>query len=402
MFKPKFITVIAGIGLYLVVTGISYAAFSYAKNPSTPQIDPALLETPTEEKRGRVDLSAPKTAECPLNGKFYTEAEKNIWSVRRPLAVMIENHIDARPQSGLTSADIVYEAVAEGGITRFMAVFLCGASYDDIQIGPIRSARTYFLDWASEYGLYPLYAHVGGANCNATTGSGCQNGAKADALGQIRKYGWQNYNDINQFSVGFPTFWRDYDRLGHTVATEHTMYSTTDKLWDIGVKRGLTYQDENNQTWDKTYRPWLFTDPPSENLGNQAPSYSFWDNQFKEDYQVTWKFDQVNNQYLRSNAGKPHTDKNNDQQITAKNIVVAFMQESKAWDGYPKNQHLLYKNKGTGKAIIFQNGTVTQGKWSKKKRTDRTIFTDLQGQEIKFNRGLIWISILPTGKKVEY
>lgn len=404
MNKPKLITLMAGLGLYLISTGISYAAFSYFNSSSSSSIiDPEIISMPTEEKRTRVDLTAPKTEVCPLNGQLYTEAEKNIWLTRRPLGVMIENHLDSRPQSGLSSADVVYEAVAEGGITRFMAVFLCGASAQDVQVGPVRSARTYFLDWISEYGIYPLYAHVGGANCNPTTGSGCQNGAKADALGQIRTYGWQAYNDINQFSVGFPYFWRDKERLGRPVAVEHTMYSTTDKLYEVAASRGLTHEDEEGQIWNETYIPWEFSEETPEQLGTSEPSYAFWNNQFEEDYNVSWEFDAENNQYLRSNGGKQHIDLNNEQPIAAKNVVVAFMDESKANDGYPNNLHLLYDNKGTGEAKVFKNGQVIDAEWTKKTRTDRTIFTDAEsGEEIEFNPGLIWISILPTGKEVSY
>jgi hypothetical protein len=402
--KSKLLTILAGIGLYLVSSGVSYAIFNYISSPSTNLIDPSLLETPTEEKRTKIDLSAPKTEACPLNNLLYTKAEKDIWSIRRPMGIMIENHIEARPQSGLSKADIVYEAVAEGGITRFMGIYLCGASAEDVQVGPVRSARTYFLDWISEYGLNPLYVHVGGANCNLTTGSGCQNGAKADALGQIRKYGWEGYNDINQFSVGFPTFWRDRDRLGRTVATEHTMYSTTDKLWEVAAQRKLTYKDSNDQTWTETYTPWQFSkqEEPTEISEPTDISYQFWNNQFGSDYSVVWKYNPTANHYLRNNNSQPHKDLNYDQQISAKNIIIAFMNESRANDGYEKNLHLLYKNQGVGQALVFKDGQVIKATWSKKDRTSRTKFIDSTNKEIQFNPGLIWISILPTGQNVDY
>ncbi len=402
MNKPKLITLLAGLGLYLVSTGISYAAFSYLQNSNPQLVDSPDLTVPTAEQRVKVDLSAPKTEACPLNNKLYTKAEKDIWSTRRPMGVMIENSLDARPQSGLSRADIVYEAVAEGGITRFLAIYLCGASAEDVQVGPVRSARTYFLDWISEYGVSPLYVHVGGGNCDPRTGSGCLNGAKADALGQIRKYGWEAYNDINQFSVGFPTFWRDYDRLGKEVATEHTMYSTTDKLWEVGAKRGLTYKDEDGQLWSETYQPWKFTQEEPSEKGETAPAYNFWDNQDSPNYRVEWQYDSENNQYLRNNGGQPHLDLDFNQQLTAKNVVVAFMVESRANDGYERNLHLLYKDTGTGKALVFKDGQAIQANWRKKSRTDRTIFTDSSGKEIEFNPGVIWISILPSGKKVDY
>jgi len=221
--------------LFALSTGGSYAVFS---SMSSDEDVLAISPEATGDVRSGIDPNEPKTETCPINGQLYTKTERAIWEGRRPLGVIIENHTDARPQSGLNSADVVYEAVAEGGITRFMGIFYCGVAAMDTDLGPVRSARTYFLDWISEYGEYPLYAHVGGANCNATTGSGCQNGAKADALGQIRKYGWNLYNDMNQMvggDVGFKVFRRD-NRLekytgNHDIAIEHTMNTSTDKLY---------------------------------------------------------------------------------------------------------------------------------------------------------------------------
>ena len=401
MKNSRLLTLVAGLGLYLVATGLSYAAFSFFNGGK------AILKNPlegksTEEQRTAIDLSAPKTESCPLNGQKYTVAERNVWSTRRPLGVMIENHPEARPQSGLSKADIVYEAVAEGGITRFLGVYLCGAAAEDVQVGPVRSARTFFLDWISEYADYPVYVHVGGANCDAKTGSGCANGAQADALGQIVKYGWQNYNDLNQFSVGFPTFWRDYDRLGRTVATEHTMYSTTDKLWEVAKTRGLTQVNKDGKKWDQQYVAWKFDENLKLPSGTVAPKYNFWDNTESNNFTVEWKYDSATDTYSRSNGGKPHMDLDFNKQLTAKSVVVAFMTESKANDGYPGNLHLLYKNKGTGKAVIFRSGQATEGTWSKKDRTSRTVFFDAAGKEIVFKPGVIWVSVLPTGKKVEY
>src|SRR3989338_8386825 len=196
--------------------------------------------------------SGPKTEECPLNGEKLTKEEKALWETRRPLVVMIENHTDARPQSGLTSADIIYEAVAEGGITRFATVFYCK---DAPYIGPVRSARVYFISFAAEYGNNPLYAHVGGAN---TPGP-------ADALGKLHTIKWSGKNDLNQFSINFPYFFRDYDRLTGR-ATEHTMYSSTQKLWEYAQKaRKLTNIDDNGLSWDSTYQKWEFKeDEPSK------------------------------------------------------------------------------------------------------------------------------------------
>lgn len=380
----KVASILILVAAYVVSAGISYAVFSQGGlvvKKATPIAIPVI-----KNKNGQVtfDSKLPKTEACPINGVMYSKPQKDWWSQHRPLGIMIENHQDARPQSGISSADAVYEAVAEGGITRFLVLFYC---QDGGQVGPVRSARTYFVDFISEYGNNPLYAHVGGANTDGP----------ADALGQITDYGWTGYNDLNQFSIGFPTFWRDYDRLGRTVATEHTMYSTTSKLWDFSAKnRKLTNVDEDGKAWDTTFVPYGFKDDAagSERPASQNVHLGFW-NGYK-DYFVDWTYDKATNTYLRKNAGVPHLDKDNGKNLSAKNVVVLSMIEENANDGYENNLHLLYDNKGTGKATIFMDGKRINGTWKKAIRTARTQLFDSAGNPVKLNRGLIWFTVLPT------
>jgi hypothetical protein len=320
---------------------------------------------------------------------MFTKAERQIWEKRRPLTVMIENHAESRPQSGLSRADVVYEAVAEGGITRFLAVFYCGAA-EEVTLGPVRSARTYFMDFASEYGDYPLYAHVGGANVPGPT----------NALGQIGDYGWLTKgNDMNQFSIGFPVFWRDYERIGHPVATEHTMYSTTEKLWEVASKRGLNAVDDEGNKWDANFDEWEFKDDEKTDARGDVNkiSFGFWAN--TPDYDVTWEYKKEDNQYLRFNDSQPHKDLNNDTQIQAKTVIIQFMKEKGPIDA---EKHMLYTTTGVGKALIFQDGKVVEGNWTKEKRQSRTKFTDKSGKEILLNRAPVWIEIVPAGGEVKY
>lgn len=386
--QRSLIVSILSIILFIASAAISYPLFSKTMTGSNGSVSPLVTALPGPN--GGVvepDANDPKTEVCPLNGSMKSQKAKDAWNQRLPLAVMIENHTDARPQSGLSYADVVYETVAEGGITRFMAIFYCN-SLPDIQVGPVRSARTYYLDWLSEYND-PLYAHVGGAN---TPGP-------ADALGQIVKYG---INDLNQFSIGFPTFWRDYQRLGRSVATEHTMYSTTQKLWDVATKRGWVNDSKTN--WGNGFISWKFKDD-LKNVDAALPAATninvdFW--QGYGDYSVIWKYDPTCNCYKRENGGAPYTDMDNKQQLSAKNIVVQFEKQANANDGYENNAHLLYGTTGSGKALIFQDGKVTEGKWIKPTRLARTKYTDTKGTEISFNRGLIWIQTVPEGAKVNY
>ncbi len=372
---------IMAVVIYLASATASYSLFSNNANKlSSGNANGAL---PGAVQTADEDPSKPKTEVCPLNGSMHIKEAKDAWVKRRPLAVMIENHTEARPQSGLSSADIVYEAVAEGGITRFMAVFYC--QFGDVEGGPVRSARTYFLDWESEYNA--LYAHVGGANSPGP----------ANALGQIIDY---DILDLNQFSIGFPTFWRDYQRLGHPVATEHTMYSTIQKLWEVGAKRGWTNVDEKGKAWDANFILWKFKDG-QPGAGNTAKiTVPFWESQ--GDYTVEWDYDKTCNCYMRKNGGQVHTDLDNKKQLAPQNVVIQFEAESHAHDGYENDVHLLYGTKGTGDALFFQDGKVTPGKWIKPTRISRTKYVDNNGQEIQFNKGQIWIQTVPVGSKVTY
>lgn len=384
MDRNKIIITLLTIGLYLISFGASYLFLSGKVSSQIALNSP--LPAPTSGADGKLafDNTLPKTESCPLNGVLYSKQQRQWWEKHRPLGVMIENHENARPQSGLSGADVIYEAVAEGGITRFLSMFYC---QDAGQVGPVRSARTYFIDFASEYGDHPLYAHVGGAN---------QSGP-ADALSQLDTYGWTGYNDMNQFSIGFPTFWRDYDRLGHPAATEHTMYSTVQKLWDFAAKnRDLTNISKEGTLWDKGFVPYEFTNDAlvSARPVSQSIHLEFWTGD--PNYYVDWAYDIKTNLYKRSSGGAPQIDRNINKQLTAKNIVILLMQESSANDGYENNVHLLYKTKGSGKAIVFKDGKEIKATWAKSGRTARIIVKDTAGKEIEFNRGLIWFEILPT------
>lgn len=374
--------ILTGVIVYVASALVSFIVFNKFGSNLSSVSSPVPQPVKTSSGKLMFDPSLPKTEECPINGAKYSKQQRSWWEKHEPLGVMIENHEEARPQSGISYADIVYEAVAEGGITRFLNIFYC---QDAEVIGPVRSARTYFLDFLSEYGPFPLYAHVGGANSDGP----------ADALGQIESYGWAGVNDLNQFSIGFPVFLRDYDRLGRTVATEHTMYSSTTKLWDYAAKnRKITNVNSDGESWDKDFTKYSFKDdvPVSTRPSSQVVSFDFWDGY--DAYGVSWSYDKVTNSYLRSNGGKPHTDLDTKQQLAAKDVVILFMKESRANDGYEGNLHMLYGTKGTGNAKIFMDGQEIDGTWSKKNRTAHLFIKDKRGKDIEFTRGKIWFEVV--------
>jgi hypothetical protein len=390
--SKKFMTIIGYLGIYLLVTGISLAIFSFIKKDDTTIIGPDGTTS-----KSRVDLSAPKTEVCPINGLKYTKEEKNTWEQRRPITAMIENHIDSRPQSGLSKADVIYEAVAEGGITRFLGIFYCGVVAEEVNIAPVRSARVYFIDYASEYADKPIFMHVGGANNYSGSGDTAK---EVRALELLETLGWRvpKGNDFDTtYDAGFPIFWRNYERLGKEVATEHTMMASLDAAFTQAEKRGFGAKNEKGKAWDSKFVMWNFIDGKAETSTASEISFKFWDN--KTDYDVTWKYDSINNQYLRFNAGKEHIDLENKQQLAAKNVVILFAKEKGPVD---RNFHMFYTTIGEGEALVFQNGIVVKGSWEKNSRETRTKFFDAKGKEISFVRGQTWIEIVPAGNEIAY
>lgn len=365
---------IGAIVLYLFSAGASFMVFSAVLK------GPISIDTPfgnlTDLTSGNEE--GVKDRECPLNGALHTKSREELWEKRRPLGVMVENHVDARPTIGLSRADVIYEAVAEGGITRFLVVYLCQDAGD---IAPIRSARTYFLDWVLEYDA--TYAHVGGAN---TPGP-------ANALGQIRDY---DIKDMDQFGLGFPTYWRGTDKLA-----PHNVHSTTKKLWEAAEEKGFGKENASGDNWDENFQLWKFKDDAALDVrGDQKPVIvPFWGQ--NESYTVTWQYDKAANVYRRYHGQDAQTDPLTKEHLGAKIVVVQFQTERKASDGH-QDGHLLYGTTGSGNALIFMDGKIVKGKWSKKDRVSRTKFLDEKGKEVSLNRGLIWIQTIPAGNEVEY
>lgn len=276
---------------------------------------------------------------------------------RHPVAVMIENSPDARPQAGLTSADIVYEAVTEGGITRFMGIF--SQNYPT-KAGPVRSARSYFIDWLSEYDAF--YAHAGGS---------------PTALSRISSYGIKDYPHSNDAYTRIP-------QAG--VASEHTLFVDVSKIYNLGV---------SNKKWPETYATssWKFKDPAKVFGTVVKITLNFSTSQF----QAVWTHNPTDNTYSRIMNNVDHRDRVSTEQITAKTIVVMTVSHSAnaPYAGTGKESEWTMSTIGSGAVSVFEDGTRTDGTWKKPSRLERTRFYDSQGTEIPLNRGKIWIEILP-------
>ena len=371
-------TLILGILIFLIFFVISavgtFSSLAYLNKESVTISPLAALKGTTSKPTAGEEV-------CPLNGAKYSKEMKDTWEKRRPLGVMIENAPPARPQSGLSRADVVYEAVAEGGITRFLAMFYCQDAGD---VAPVRSARVYFLDWLSEYGLNPLYSHVGGANV----------AGPANALGLIRQWGWTKENDLDQFSLGFPTYWRGSDK-----EAPHNVHATTQKLWEAAEKRNYTQKNPDGKLWSETFSAWNFKDDAKLETRPASGSavVNFWN--VNDDFTVEWKYDKESNTYKRFQSGSIQKDALTDEELAPKVLIVQFAKET---DLYDKEAHILYKTTGSGDAVVFQDGTAQKVTWKKTDRETRTRYYDSSGKEITFNRGQIWVQTVHTGAVVKY
>lgn len=405
IFAGKNTTMIVSLlGIYLISAGLSWAIFSYLKgdSPST-----APKQTVTENRR-RIDPNLPKTEECPINGAMYSKPEREIWETRRPLTAIIENHEESRPQSGLSFADVVYEAVAEGGITRFLGVFYCGVSAQEVKLAPIRSVRVYFVNWAAEYGKQPIFLHIGGANniCNNCPGGVKPRGqvaSEVNAFQMLSDLGWR-YSKGNDFdggtNIGYPIIIRDQFRLGEKAAWEHSVVAFSDKVFDEASERGFGYENEDGEVWIEDFEAWSFKDAaPSSSPEAGEIAFNFWDN--KPNYDVKWLYDANENSYKRLNGGNEHKDHETDRQLTAKNVVIQFVRERGPVD---EEGHMFYENIDIdqGDALVFQNGEVIEASWEKDGQFDKTVFTDENGDEVEFVRGTIWIEAVPDGNQIDY
>ena len=282
-----------------------------------------------------------------------------------PVSVMVENMSTVRPQSGISSASVVYEALAEGGITRFMLIFP-GDKNVAQTIGPVRSARSYYIEWLSEYDA--LYAF---------------SGAYPPVLAEVSGLKIKN---INAMYEGSKYYWRDHSR-----SAPHNMFTSSQNLGYALRDKGLDGTDQAK------FRAWKFKDDaPLEERPTEDKLINI--NFSGAAYAVEYKYDRQSNTYLRFNGGAKHTDRNTGKQLAPKNVVV-YKLPTRVIDDHGRLEIDVI---GEGKATMFSDGVATEGTWKKTSRTGRTLFYDNNGKEYKFTRGQTWIEILPEDKDYKY
>jgi hypothetical protein len=351
--------IMGSVGVLLIALSVVLAWLWWrpaAKPVAIVQPAPTATPTPTP---------VPKDHPDPLNGVLYTADEAAAWANRRPLAVMVENHVLARPQSGLQSAEVLYEAMAEGGITRFMALYLAGQSE---KIGPVRSARLHFVSWAAEYDA--AYAHWGGS---------------AEALSYLRSH--SRPLNIDEFSFA-KAFWRDYSG-GKPL--EHTGYSAVSRLRQV--------IDQLHQEKATDFTAWTFKDEAAETErpASQTVRLGFLGT---AGYAAEFDYRPATNDYVRLTGGKPHVDADG-QQLLTKSIVLLY-QRVRPYTDTSGHAAVDVQTVGSGQAVVIEDGQAAEGQWHKDSINSRTVISDAAGQPLALDRGKIWVISVPVGSSVSY
>lgn len=326
--------------------------------------DPPLANTTPIRSAKKI---ATPTFYSPLTG---LQVADDATTKRTVTAIMIENSPDARPQSGLKDAGVVYEAIAEGGITRFMAV------YQEAQpglIGPVRSVRPYYIDWAAPYDA--SIAHIGGSY---------------NALNEVRN---GQYRDIDQF-FNSGAYYRATDRYA-----PHNVYTTFARLNALNTAKGFLVSGFNGFP-----RVAAAKDQPVKSKNKPAvPSGLASANNIQVNissalYNSAYSYDTPNKTYIRSEGGKPHLDREGGQIVPKVVIVIKVPTTIGFEDGYREQMQTI----GTGEGYIFQNGTVQGIAWNKADKKAQLRFLDSAGKDVPLERGQTWITAIPTDKAVAW
>lgn len=362
--------VVGAIGAVVIVLLVSAVLCNRGSSSARPEptASPSVVETPTSTPTPAPTHTPVPTAVSPVNGALIESAEFAALQQRAPLAVMVENSPEARPQFGLARADLVYEAVAEGGITRFLAVYWRNEAE---KIAYVRSARIYYIQWAAELGA--VYVHWG----------------QVEDPGPVNVWpvlSRLNLRTLNGYFQGEQVGYRDLSRLA-----PHNVYTNTNLLWGTAQAQGYA--------GPPALEPWKFKDdtvPRPTDRAAAAVDVSF--GSPGSDYAVRWEYDASSNSYLRVMGGVPHTDGATGERLTARNVAVQF---AVLRPSGVKSYNII-DTVGTGPAVVFQDGVAIDGSWRKDSEAGRTRFYDSAGNEISFNRGTTWIEVVPDGSSVDY
>lgn len=335
---------------------------------STAQSGPAATDTPavtpTPEPSPTVDVAALVGEDAlPAGVSPFTGLAVDDPGLldRMPAAVKISNSPIARPQSGLSKADVVIEHLAEGGITRFTAIF---HSQEAARIGSVRSARLIDLEIPALFGAYLVYS---GAH------------PEVNRLIDGSDFADRTMSDERQD----PGFYR-LDIPGRTY--EHTLFTDSELLQQYAADKGWTTPPR--------HRGWQWSERPPR-LAQRARSITI---PYSDEYSdVSYQYDPEAGAYLRSVLGEPHVDDLTEEQLAADNVAVLYVNHVPTLfiEDALGNQSAEIQLWGQGRMQLFRDGTVQEGLWLRPRREDPLLFVDQAMQPLQLKPGNVWIQIVP-------
>jgi len=340
--------IMLGLGMGVLVGLLVVGGLLIFNKPKPAPVAPVVVK-----KEEIKEPPKPTTEPSKLTG-IQIPIELNLLPVT---AIMIENSPDARPQSGLKEAGVVFEAVAEGGITRFLTLF---QEAQPDYVGPVRSVRPYYLKWLQ--GFDAAVAHVGGSG---------------EALEMIATEG---IKDLDQ-SYNSGSFQRIRQRYA-----PHNVYTSLGALRALEKEKGWTSSNFTGFTRKVENAP----PAPTVNTIDFAISGPL--------YNAHYDYVPATNTYNRSQAGQPHIDERSGVQLSPKVVIALVMPKGIHPDGI----HTTYETIGSGAAYFFQDGGVTEGTWSKASHKEQFIFKNPSGTTVGLNPGQTWISIVGAAPNVSY
>ncbi len=279
------------------------------------------------------------------------------------------DNVDCIPQSGLSKADIIYEMPAEGGLTRLQVLFY-GETPD--VVGPIRSARPYFIDVAREYNA--IFVNHGGS---------------VEGVAYLKTGVVDNVSTSTNDSL----FWRSKTRN----APHNSMLNYAD-LWEVIKKRSL---DEVQELRTFTFAPEEKADTDKDKEDGEDPIVpAVASITVNNPYTlVEYKYIQEKNLYERYVDGELYIDAENDLPITQSNILIQYVKSSILYAG---GKTLGINMTAGGKALLFTGGNIVEGTWDRADLDSPTIFTDTEGNEFVLTRGKTWVHVIDQNSKVTY
>lgn len=297
-----------------------------------------------------------------LNGLPLDEALK----IRRPIAVMLDNHIGARPQAGLGEADVVVEALVEGEITRYMAVF---QSQDPETIGSVRSARPYFVEMAQSYDA--LYVHAGGS---------------PEALSDIRKKG---VADLDSLSEGKITFWRRNHKK-----SPHNLYTSP------GAIRNAAAARKYRTDWKGIPQTFAYDGTPQNGTPFRQVDLRFKEpgSRDKTGYTASFTVSLEDTRLARSVNGQVHADETTKAPLYADNLIIQFAAH-KVLDSAGRLRIDLV---GSGSGFYCNAGAYWPITWEKKAAGAMTEYRLADGTPLTMKPGILWIALLPKAERVAF